>query len=105
MSFATFSESYDLQQSLFSCPSLQLQFFFSASMSILLYSHCSFNTCFLHSLKIKKNKKCHSYENKIVDLVFDWLIVGFRLLVVDELTDGKIVLLCHLIEKDDAEIV
>ena len=74
-------------------------------MSILLYSHCSFNTCFfLHSLKIK-NKKCHSCENKIDDLVFDRLIVGFRFLVVDELTDGKIVLLSHLIEKDEDEIV
>ena len=74
-------------------------------MSILLYSHCSFNTCFFtYSIKIK-TKKFQSYEYKIDDLVFDRLIVGFRLLVVDELTDGKIVLLSHLIENDDDEIV
>ena len=52
-----------------------------------------------------KNKKCHSYEYKIDDLVLDRLIVGFRLLVVDKLTDGKVVLLSHLIEKDDGKIV
>ena len=31
-----------------------------------------------------------------VDLILDRLVVGFRFLVVDELTDGKIVLLGHL---------
>ena len=41
----------------------------------------------------------------IVNLVFDRLIVGLCLLVVDKLTDGKIVLLGHLIENDHDEIV
>ena len=59
---------------------------------------------FLHSLKIKV-KKCQSYDYKIVDLVLDRLIVGLRFLVADKLTDGKVVLLGHLIENDDDEIV
>ena len=52
-----------------------------------------------------KTKKYHSYDCKIVNLVFDRLVVGLRLLVVDKLTDGKIVLLSHLIENDHDEIV
>ena len=55
-------------------------------------------------MKIKARKR-NRFDYKIVNLVFDRLIVGFRLLVVDKLTDGKIVLLSHLIENDDDEIV
>ena len=48
---------------------------------------------------------CHHYHFFIFDLVLYWLVVGLGLLVVDELADGKIVLLCHLFASSMMTIV
>ena len=56
-------------------------------------------------MKVEIVKEVKRSEKAMFYLVLYWLVVGLGLLVVDELTDGKIVLLSHLIENDDDEIV